>query len=116
LKLNARSASGFHFNRLPMLSIQFPRLWHQTTIWEIARLHRSHHALFTLKEVQIRYSIITEAIVPIEEEIEAQERFEAILRTIPKYGKNDMMLAGYLKYPREIQNLLHRQVHHPYAQ
>ena len=51
--------------------------------------------------------IITEDIVSTDEEIEAEERFEEILRTIPKYGKNDITLSRYLNYHREIQALLH---------
>jgi uncharacterized protein len=50
--------------------------------------------------------LITEDIVSINQEIEAEERFEEILRTIPKYGKNDITLTRYLGYHREIQNLL----------
>ncbi len=72
------------------------------------------YTLHTLEERIIIYAdrlvdIITEDIVSIEEEIEAEEQFEEILRTIPKYGKNDITLARYLGYHREIQNLLHRQ-------
>ena len=66
------------------------------------------YTLHTLEERIIIYAdrlvdIITEDIVPIEEEIEAEEQFEEILRTIPKYGKNDITLARYLNYHREIQ-------------
>ena len=69
------------------------------------------YTLHTLEERIIIYAdrlvdIITEDIVPIEEEIEAEAQFEEILRTIPKYGKNDITLARYLNYHREIQNLL----------
>ena len=35
----------------------------------------------------LRVSGVSEDIVSIDEEIEAEERFEEILRTIPKYGK-----------------------------
>jgi len=71
------------------------------------------YTLHTLEERIIIYAdrlvdIITEDIVPIDEEIEAEERFEKILRTIPKYGKNDITLSRYLGYHREIQNLLHQ--------
>jgi len=48
--------------------------------------------------------IITEDIVPIKEEIEAEEQFEEILSYIPKYGKNEKTLARYLTYHREIQS------------
>ena len=71
------------------------------------------YTLHTLEERIIIYAdrlvdIITEDIVQIQEEIEAEERFEEILRTIPKYGKNDITLSRYLNYHREIQSLLHR--------
>lgn len=52
--------------------------------------------------------IITEGIVLLEDEKEAEDRFEEILKTIPKYGKNDKTLARYLGYHREIQNLPRR--------
>ncbi|MDJ0721130.1 MAG: HDIG domain-containing protein [Desulfobacterales bacterium] len=69
------------------------------------------YTLRTLEERIIIYAdrlvdIITEDIVPIGEEIEAEEQFEEILRTIPKYGKNDVTLARYLEYHREIQGLV----------
>lgn len=69
------------------------------------------YKLHTLEERVIIYAdrlvdIITEDIVPINEEIEAEEQFEEILRTIPKYGKNDKTLGRYLNYHREIQDLL----------
>jgi hypothetical protein len=51
--------------------------------------------------------IITDGMVPIKEEKEAEERFEKILSTVPKYGKNDTTLARYLNYHREIQDLFH---------
>ncbi len=70
------------------------------------------YTLHTLEERLIIYAdrlvdIITEDIVRIKEEIEAEERFEEILRTITKYGKNDITLSRYLNYHREIQGLLH---------
>ena len=70
------------------------------------------YKLHTLEERIIIYAdrlvdIITEDIVTIDKEKEAEERFEEILRTIPKYGKNDITLARYLNYHREIQDLLH---------
>ena len=69
------------------------------------------YTLRTLEERIIIYAdrlvdIITDGIVPIMNENEAEERFEEILRTIPKYGKNDRTLARYLNYHREIQNLM----------
>jgi uncharacterized protein len=50
--------------------------------------------------------IITDGIVPIKNETEAENRFEEILRTYPKYGKNDITLNRYLGYHREIQGLM----------
>lgn len=50
--------------------------------------------------------IITEDIVTISEESEAEERFEEILRTIPKYGKNNTTLSRYMNYHKEIQGLM----------
>jgi len=69
------------------------------------------YTLNTLEERIIIYAdrlvdIITEDIVQTREEIDAEERFEEILRTIPKYGKNDITLSRYLKYHREIQGLM----------
>lgn len=69
------------------------------------------YTLHTLEERIIIYAdrlvdIITEDIVETKEEIEAEERFEEILSTIPKYGKNDITLARYLNYHREIQGLM----------
>jgi len=71
------------------------------------------YTLHTLEERIVIYAdrlvdIITEDIVTINEEIEAEERFEEILRTIPKYGKNDITLSRYLNYHREIQGLFHQ--------
>jgi len=50
--------------------------------------------------------IIHDGIVTIKNEVEAEERFEDILRTYPKYGKNDITLNRYLGYHREIQGLM----------
>ena len=68
------------------------------------------YTLSTLEERIIIYAdrlvdIITDGIVPIKYEREAEERFEEILKTIPKYGKNDKTLERYLGYHREIQDL-----------
>jgi uncharacterized protein len=68
------------------------------------------YTLATLEERIIIYAdrlvdIITDGVVPIKDEREAEERFEAILRTIPKYGKNDKTLERYLGYHAEIQGL-----------
>jgi uncharacterized protein len=50
--------------------------------------------------------IIHDGIVPIQSERDAEERFEDILRTYPKYGKNEITLNRYLGYHREIQDLM----------
>jgi uncharacterized protein len=68
------------------------------------------YTLSTLEERIIIYAdrlvdIITDGIVPIKCEREAEERFEEILKTFPKYGKNNTTLKRYLGYHREIQNL-----------
>lgn len=69
------------------------------------------YALKSLEEKIVIYAdrlvdIITDGIVPIKSEDEAEERFEEILREVPKYGKNDRTLARYLGYHREIQSLM----------
>ena len=71
------------------------------------------YTLRTLEERIIIYAdrlvdIITEDIVQTKDEIEAEDRFEEILRTIPKYGKNDITLSRYLNYHREIQGLMNQ--------
>ena len=68
------------------------------------------YTLSTIEERIIIYAdrlvdIITDGIIPIKDEREAEERFEEILRTIPKYGKNDKTLERYLGYHEEIQRL-----------
>lgn len=68
------------------------------------------YTLGSLEERIIIYAdrlvdIITDGIVPIGDEKEAEVRFEEILRTIPKYGKNDKTLKRYLGYHEEIQRL-----------
>ncbi len=50
--------------------------------------------------------IINDGIVKVSSEKEAEDRFEEILKTIPKYGKNDITLKRYLGYHREIQGLM----------
>jgi uncharacterized protein len=50
--------------------------------------------------------IITDGIVQITDEREAENRFEEILKTIPKYGKNDVTLNRYMGYHEEIQGLM----------
>jgi uncharacterized protein len=71
------------------------------------------YTLATLEERIIIYAdrlvdIITDGIVPLSDEKEAEERFAEILRTIPKYGKNDRTLKRYLGYHREVQSLMSR--------
>ncbi len=48
--------------------------------------------------------IITDGVVNTDEE--AEQRFEDILTTIIRYGKNDISLQRYLGYHREIQALI----------
>lgn len=50
--------------------------------------------------------IITDGIVSLQSEAEAESRFEEILQAIPKYGKNETTLRRYLGYHREIQALI----------
>jgi uncharacterized protein len=50
--------------------------------------------------------IITDGIVAIQSERDAEARFEEILRAYPKYGKNEITLNRYLGYHREIQKLM----------
>lgn len=50
--------------------------------------------------------IITDGIVEIKSEQEAEDRFEDILKNEPKYGKNELTLQRYLGYHREIQGLI----------
>jgi uncharacterized protein len=50
--------------------------------------------------------IIYDGIVTLKTESESETRFEDILRTYPKYGKNAITLERYLGYHREIQGLM----------
>jgi uncharacterized protein len=52
--------------------------------------------------------IITDGIVTIADDAEAELRFEEILSHYPKYGKNEITLNRYLGYHREIQALMDR--------
>ncbi len=69
---------------------------------------------YTLKKLEERIviyadrlvDIITDGIVKIRDEKEAEERFEEILKTVPKYGKNELTLQRYLRYHQEIQGLI----------
>ncbi|MBF0329468.1 MAG: HDIG domain-containing protein [Nitrospirae bacterium] len=71
---------------------------------------------YTLKRLEERIviyadrlvDIITDGIVTINDELEAETRFETILQTIPKYGKNEITLQRYLGYHREIQGLMNK--------
>jgi uncharacterized protein len=49
--------------------------------------------------------IIHDGIVKVASERDAEDRFEQILRSYPKYGKNQITLERYLGYHREIQGL-----------
>jgi uncharacterized protein len=50
--------------------------------------------------------IIYDGIVTLKSESEAETRFEEILKSYPKYGKNALTLDRYLGYHREIQGLM----------
>lgn len=68
------------------------------------------YALRRLEERIVIYAdrlvdIITDGIIPVTDEREAETRFEEILRGYPKYGKNEQTLQRYLDYHREIQGL-----------
>jgi uncharacterized protein len=70
------------------------------------------YALKTIEEKIVIYAdrlvdIITDGIVDIGgEELEAERRFEQILKEYPKYGKNFKTLQRYLGYHQEIQGLI----------
>jgi uncharacterized protein len=71
------------------------------------------YALRRLEERIIIYAdrlvdIITEGVVKLSSEAEAEQRFEEILQAYPKYGKNPLTLQRYLCYHREIQDLAGR--------
>jgi uncharacterized protein len=75
------------------------------------RLPVKDYTLNTLEERIIIYAdrlvdIITDGIVSISSEQEAEDRFNEILRAYPKYGKNEITLNRYLGYHREIQGLI----------
>ena len=53
--------------------------------------------------------IITDGIVTLNDEKEAEEQFEEILKTIPKYGKNEITLQRYLRYHKEILGLIEKE-------
>jgi uncharacterized protein len=73
------------------------------------------YSLNTLEEKIIIYAdrlvdIITDGIVTLNSEAEAEERFMEILENIPKYGKNENTLKRYLGYHQEIQDLIKRSL------
>ena len=72
------------------------------------------YTLKTLEERIVIYAdrlvdIIMDGIVDIEgDELQAEKRFEEILKGYPQYGKNEKTLKRYLGYHREIQDLMKR--------
>lgn len=69
------------------------------------------YTLRTVEEKIVIYAdrlvdIIFDGVVQLGVEAEAEERFEEILRTYPKYGKNEKTLRRYLGYHTEIQGLM----------
>ena len=69
------------------------------------------YALKALEERIVIYAdrlvdIITDGIVEIKSESEAETRFEDILKTYPKYGKSVKTLMRYLGYHLENQGLM----------
>ncbi|KJU85220.1 metal dependent phosphohydrolase [Candidatus Magnetobacterium bavaricum] len=70
------------------------------------------YSLKTLEERIVIYAdrlvdIITEDVVDIKDESEAETRFEEILRQHIKYGKNEITTERYIGYHKEIQALMH---------
>jgi len=69
------------------------------------------YALGRLEERIVIYAdrlvdIIYDGVVALKAESESETRFEEIIKTIPKYGKNAVTLERYLGYHREIQGLM----------
>lgn len=70
------------------------------------------YSLNTLEEKIVIYAdrlvdIIMDGIADIGgDELQAEKRFEEILRTYPRYGKNEQTLNRYLNYHNEIQILM----------
>jgi uncharacterized protein len=72
---------------------------------------------YTLKRLEERIVIYADRLVDIitvpesivSNELEAETRFEEILRAHVKYGKNDLTLNRYLGYHCEIQGLIGRR-------
>ena len=68
---------------------------------------------YTLKSLEERIIIYADRLVDIvmdgvAGDWEAENRFEEILTTIPRYGKNDLTLERYLGYHKEIQGLINQ--------
>ena len=69
------------------------------------------YTLNSLEEKIIIYAdrlvdIITDGVVQINSESEAEARFEEFIRDLPKYHKNQVTYERYLGYHREIQALV----------
>jgi len=68
---------------------------------------------YTLETLEERIIIYADRLVDIvmdgvAGDWEAEDRFEEILKTIPRYGKNDPTLQRYLGYHKEIQGLINQ--------
>lgn len=73
-------------------------------------LPEKDYSLKTLEEKVVIYAdrlvdIITEGIVEIKDELDAETRFVEILKEHKKYGKNETTLNRYINYHNEIQGL-----------
>ena len=69
------------------------------------------YTLNSLEEKIVIYAdrmvdIITDGVVQINSESEAEERFGEFIRDVPKYHKNQVKYERYLGYHREIQSLI----------
>jgi uncharacterized protein len=69
------------------------------------------YTLNSLEEKIIIYAdrmvdIITDGVVQINSEREAEARFEEFIRDVPKYHKNQATYERYLGYHREIQSFI----------
>lgn len=69
------------------------------------------YSLTSLEEKIIIYAdrlvdIITDGVVTIGSEPEAEQRFEEFIRDVPKYHKNAVTYERYLGYHREIQGFI----------
>lgn len=74
---------------------------------------KKDYTLHRLEERIVIYAdrlvdIIYDGIVTLKDEAESESRFEEILRTYPKYGKNQITLERYLGYHAEIQGLIQK--------